>query len=656
MIGVRDPPEALKRRLEGNNYRKDQLSFAFKLWGLKGRPYFLHHSPASQVFKSVDTVLTPEQAEPKATGTLLAVLPGWLRGFGYREPTWQMVIKTSGFIVVRDESQHPTAFSGRRLSPSEIDFNLIQSWIEYCDGHHGNLCRSTSSIDLPGFKVIDCKTQKIVKPRRQKPYIALSYVWGETTPSAEPPAPGELPASCPAVIENAMSAVLKLNHRYLWVDRYCINQANVEEKHEQIANMDLIYASACLTIIAASSDGSIDGLPGIGQTQRVPQPAAQKDEHTFLSSLPDPAYLINQSKWMSRGWTYQEGLLSRRRLIFTEYQVYFQCSAMHCFESINFPLDGWHVIGKAESVKAKSGQSERYPQYLTTSRVFPIQGIAETSSDFASRVNEYGQRSLSFDADGLNAFLGVLKVFENADPPVFHYWGIPIFEAIRPFEHRKHNLLDCFALGLAWETKVPGISRHQLPSWSWVGWKDWGGFSIPARMRRRAPGRTYEVTLYNEHANLEIGIESSDGSTISYLKESGLDHSLLSSRSPNLHLGAYTTLLRLRKTAGDGNHAKNWEFLDQPRSRPETVCIRFPNEVGREHRWKAVLLGFQHGPVGFQSGDVRLTFLLVEPAGTGYYERVGVCSFVFQGAFKEQVDGTAAAGEMVLQREKIVLR
>lgn len=42
-------------------------------------------------------------------------------------------------------------------------------------------------------------------------------------------------------------------YRYLWVDRYCIDQDDVAEKKEQIAQMDRIYRGAELTIIAAGT-------------------------------------------------------------------------------------------------------------------------------------------------------------------------------------------------------------------------------------------------------------------------------------------------------------------------------------------------------------------------------------------------------------------
>jgi len=65
--------------------------------------------------------------------------------------------------------------------------------------------------------------------------------------------------------------VKKLGYRYLWVDRYCINQGNEEEKADQCGKMDLIYQNADLTIIAAIGDNPTYGLPGVGLRKRKPK-------------------------------------------------------------------------------------------------------------------------------------------------------------------------------------------------------------------------------------------------------------------------------------------------------------------------------------------------------------------------------------------------
>jgi hypothetical protein len=47
------------------------------------------------------------------------------------------------------------------------------------------------------------------------------------------------------------------------------------------------------------------------------------------------SFPIQSSAWITRGWTYQEAVLSRRCLFFTDEQVYFVCKQMTCCEAIH---------------------------------------------------------------------------------------------------------------------------------------------------------------------------------------------------------------------------------------------------------------------------------------------------------------------------------
>lgn len=75
--------------------------------------------------------------------------------------------------------------------------------------------------------------------------MALSYVWGADSAAEQCPE-GSLPSPLPRVIEDGLTVALKLGggFHYIWVDRYCIDQENEEEKHTQISNMDMIYEGA----------------------------------------------------------------------------------------------------------------------------------------------------------------------------------------------------------------------------------------------------------------------------------------------------------------------------------------------------------------------------------------------------------------------------
>jgi hypothetical protein len=299
-------------------------------------------------------------------------------------------------------------------------------------------------------------------------YVALSYVWGHNSQGYPSRDSDILSEQCPAVIEDAIQATLRLNQRFLWVDRYCIDQSNAQEKHDQIANMDSIYSYANLTIVAAAGNGMASGLPGVDATMRKPQPRLRIGQETVISTLPTSSYEINRAEWSTRGWTFQEALLSRRRVVFMEHQVYFQCNAMHCLESIHLPSSGFNL---AKVVRDDTRLFHEEEFFVPS---FPYVGEAHMPASFPDRVNEYLLRTLSYDSDILNAFKGILKAFEKAHTPVHHFWGLPLFiKSTMDWNTR-------FALGLAWTANVqPSVRRHGFPSWCWVGWKGLRCLSFP---------------------------------------------------------------------------------------------------------------------------------------------------------------------------------
>lgn len=72
----------------------------------------------------------------------------------------------------------------------------------------------------------------------------------------------------------------------MWVDRYCINQKNIDEKNEEIVKMKYYYNNALCTIV-------------------------------WLHDIEDIYDDMNKSEWMERLWTLQEWELSKERWILT---------------------------------------------------------------------------------------------------------------------------------------------------------------------------------------------------------------------------------------------------------------------------------------------------------------------------------------------------
>jgi hypothetical protein len=116
------------------------------------------------------------------------------------------------------------------------------------------------------------------------------------------PSAQDVLAKLPKSIEDGIHVALKLGLNHIWIDKFCIDQTNARDKHDQIQQMDAIYRSAELTIIAAAGDGPDHGLPGINGTPRIPQWTVQVGSHTFTQALPHPGETVAKSKWASREW------------------------------------------------------------------------------------------------------------------------------------------------------------------------------------------------------------------------------------------------------------------------------------------------------------------------------------------------------------------
>ncbi|KAK0620760.1 heterokaryon incompatibility protein-domain-containing protein, partial [Immersiella caudata] len=236
-------------------------------------------------------------------------------------------------------------------------------------------------------------------------YVTLSYLWGAA--SSSPPAEGNnLPDVLPLTIEDALTVTMNLGYRYLWIDRYCIPQDDREEKMAQIQSMKTIYNCSEFTIIAAAGNSPDYGLPGVGQTPRKPHPIMSVGDQTFVPLINNIAEEIDHSAWNQRGWTYQEGLLCRARLVFTDTQSYFQCGGMNCLESVSLPLDAIHIISK-QRVRIDCGES---PSSIYLS-YFPASTFPWYSIQYTRHVTEYRSRSFSYQSDALDAFAGVLETF-----------------------------------------------------------------------------------------------------------------------------------------------------------------------------------------------------------------------------------------------------
>ncbi|KAF2190194.1 HET-domain-containing protein, partial [Zopfia rhizophila CBS 207.26] len=344
------------------------------------------------------------------------MLPNPLRYVSVQESATSFLNNT-GCISLANSGNISTrnGYNVRLLDAEVVDYDVLRGWLNYCGIHHAKQCAITSIATLPSLQVIDCDLRAITDLPDGFEFLALSYVWGVPTRnfSADRSDPGSaLSEEIPQVIRDAITVTKNLGFRYLWVDRYCISSNNTI-KHEQIKNMDIVYRAAHATIIAVAGEDPTFGLPGVSSRARNAQPHARIGMKLLASTLPNPHVSIIRSKWASRAWTYQECLLSRRRVFFTSEQVYFECQSMHCCEAVSAPLDAIHTPSK-----------ERL-RISITDGLYPLHGLGKSPQDIWTRITEYTRRSITYESDTLNGMLGLLRAFSERETPVYHLWGVP---------------------------------------------------------------------------------------------------------------------------------------------------------------------------------------------------------------------------------------
>ena len=200
---------------------------------------------------------------------------------------------------------------------------------------------------------------------------------------------------------------------------------------------------------AGGGDNAYAPLPGVRERSRlVTQYEAEiQDLHLITIQRPFLAS-VSKSKWSSRGWTYQEKILSKRLLIFTPYQTFFQCGQAIFYEDTILER-----TSDSPDIDISEGEGMSHLRHLSkpTADMSPLR-------KYRTCIEGYSCRDLTKEEDGLNAFQGVLNTLRPEFSNEFH-WGLP---------ESMFDIAMTWALG----NHYPERRRHDFPSWSWLGWRE----------------------------------------------------------------------------------------------------------------------------------------------------------------------------------------
>ena len=452
---------------------------------------------------------------------------------GFNDSEIRPVVRV--FIDPEDSNRKLAKYiSGRPVCDPQSDYSRrrIRGWLDSCLASHVH-CRTGLSgvvrddrttdsalprrlIDVGGISDAGGAGPSPSAPRvaetrgKRGTYAALSYCW--EAPSSVNPASvltgatigaltKRLPVEeLPRSVRDAIEVTRSLGIPYLWVDRLCILQDDKEELREECGAMCDIYDGATLTLAALDDPASPNGGglfaarevqdelragPGPGfANPRVKCKLGKRELGTVYVGrvIPkddeDMAHLADElasSRWNTRGWTYQERMLSRRLVYFGARQLYWECQQGVANEegSVEDLGSGRFTNGTSD---LSTGQSKRdfrngvkwggrMELLARIVRVFmsrigsQLMAQVVVGDPWTKVVREYSHRQLSVEADKLTAVDGVAQALGRRLPLGEYFYGV---------------WLDNLALQLLWlgfsALKVPTTSRGKhLPADSLPG-------------------------------------------------------------------------------------------------------------------------------------------------------------------------------------------
>jgi hypothetical protein len=272
----------------------------------------------------------------------------------------------------------------------------------------------------------------------------------------------------PKNFRDAMSIASHLNIRYIWIDSLCIIQDGDggEDLLRELAKMGSIYQNARLTIAAVSSPNSSDGCFINDKWPDICLSISNGAQETHLigarvldrKGQPVSTENVNEHyPLLTRGWVFQERLLSTRFLQCNYGELAFEClESSHCeCRSIIAPHNGGTRKGKGKHKAIRSIRFTHERHLLTegsgTNRV-------QILNYWRTVVQMYMELELTVPADVLPAIAGCAQLLA-ASLNLTYVAGL--WKELLPTDllwhvkQRRH-------------VKLVRPSDSTAPSWSWA--------------------------------------------------------------------------------------------------------------------------------------------------------------------------------------------
>ncbi len=357
---------------------------------------------------------------------------------------------------------------------SEEAIHRAQCWLSECVSKHKSCSRSEHSLpkrvlDLGQAEYFDRITLYVTRGE-VAPYVTLSYSWGSSLPlkttssNINEHCAGILLEEFPKTLRDAILITKRLGFRYLWIDALCIIQGHDGDWAEQAAAMTDIYQGSTFTISALSSSdcdsGMLTKLPDHGFRVGTYSYPDNNVGDIFIGT-PGKVLDLGAKALSTRGWTFQERLVSVASLHYTDEGMVWECA------SGIFPENDQGYRQFEWKSDWKTLVESRLIYHADQTSQSRSMNVWEHQYDlWNSWVSEFSARKLSFSTDKLPAMAGIARSFAMK------------FRLRYVAGLWEENLIS----GLLWQrhhttSKPVRFGNEVAPSWSWA--------SIEGRLKYR---------------------------------------------------------------------------------------------------------------------------------------------------------------------------
>ena len=358
------------------------------------------------------------------------------------------------------------------LTPEEHPFTpeaiqLAKQWLSDCQTTHQECIDRRNRVKKLPRRVLDVnKSQQCValyspKTNEMCQYATLSYCWGTTgvplkttTENLQSHCEGIAVGSLPATLKDAVLMVRALGIPFLWIDALCIIQEGDggNDWAQQSAEMTSIYQGGLLNISAVQGNSCESGL----RTDRLDDialhlPCRSTDsEHSRVSQdiyLVDTSeiarYVMNVRKpLLSRGWAFQERIVSPASLHFTTHGIVWECCSTTESETRFRPPFPGHF--------------KQMWNHEISEPLFAEEERTETMDRWYKAVQWYSSKDLTFEEDRLPALAG-LAAHLSRSLGLTYLAGIWKEDLVRGLSWMEWNFM-----------MVKKVPPPATPSWSWI--------------------------------------------------------------------------------------------------------------------------------------------------------------------------------------------